>query len=275
MLYLWLGLLGLGVGAIGTLIGAGGGFILMPILVMLYPNERPEFLSSVSLAVVFFNALSGTIGYARLKRIDYKAGGFFAAATIPGAVLGALATGYLPRRMFDAILGVAIIAAAIFILYSGRSAQGGNGGGNGTNRNADDHEPWPHRYNRTLGVAISVVVGFLSSLLGIGGGIVHVPALVYLLKFPVHIATATSHFVLSITAFSGTAVHLVSGAFEHHGWRRTLALSVGVVIGAQIGARMSKHVHSTLIMRGLAVALILAGVRILVGAALAAPVATP
>jgi uncharacterized membrane protein YfcA len=89
----------------------------------------------------------------------------------------------------------------------------------------------------------------------------------------VHIATATSHFVLSITAFSGTVAHLWNGSFEHHGWRRTLSLSIGVVIGAQIGARLSKRVHSTLIMRGLAVALILAGARILIGAFLLAPAA--
>ena len=57
--YLWLLPLGLGIGAFGTLIGAGGGFILVPILLILYPNEDTELITSISLAVVFFNALSG------------------------------------------------------------------------------------------------------------------------------------------------------------------------------------------------------------------------
>jgi uncharacterized protein len=85
-------LLGLGVGAYGTLIGAGGGFLLVPILIWLYPSARPELLASVSLAVVFFNAFSGSIAYGRLRRIDYRTGLIFPAAALPGAVLGALST---------------------------------------------------------------------------------------------------------------------------------------------------------------------------------------
>jgi uncharacterized membrane protein YfcA len=64
--------LGFGVGAYGTLIGAGGGFVLMPILLLLYPDDRPELLTSISLAVVFFNTLSGSEAYAMMKRIDYR-----------------------------------------------------------------------------------------------------------------------------------------------------------------------------------------------------------
>ena len=51
----------------GTLIGAGGGFVLLPVLLLLYPQENPEILTSISLAVVFFNALSGTEAYAIMK----------------------------------------------------------------------------------------------------------------------------------------------------------------------------------------------------------------
>ena len=90
-----LGGLGILVGAVGTFMGAGGGFVLMPVLAMLYPNEPAERLASISLAVVCLNAVSGSIGYARQKRIDYHAGALLASATIPGAVIGALITGLL------------------------------------------------------------------------------------------------------------------------------------------------------------------------------------
>ncbi len=103
----WLVPLGFVVGAYGTLIGAGGGFILAPILALLYPADSPELLTSISLAVVFFNALSGSAAYARMGRIDYRSGGVFAMATIPGAILGALVTSFLPRRLFDGVLGAA------------------------------------------------------------------------------------------------------------------------------------------------------------------------
>jgi len=61
--YLWLVPLGLFVGTIGTLIGAGGGFILVPALLLLFPNEAPQTITSISLIVVFFNALSGSLAY--------------------------------------------------------------------------------------------------------------------------------------------------------------------------------------------------------------------
>ena len=98
---LWLIPVGFIVGTYGTLIGAGGGFVLVPMLLLLYPKESPEVITSISLAVVFFNALSGSIAYIRLKRVDYHSGVLFAIATIPGAILGAVTTSSIPRPLFD------------------------------------------------------------------------------------------------------------------------------------------------------------------------------
>src|SRR5262245_52869321 len=121
--YLWLFPLGILIGAFGTLIGAGGGFILVPILLLLYPKEPAELVTAISLAVVFFNALSGSFAYARMKRVDYKSGIFFSIATIPGAVIGALATAYIPRRIFDLMFGVLMIIAAIMLWLSSEEKQ--------------------------------------------------------------------------------------------------------------------------------------------------------
>jgi len=65
-------LIGFAVGAFGTLIGAGGGFILTTILLLLYPHDSPQTLTAISLAAVFFNAASGSAAYARQRRIDYR-----------------------------------------------------------------------------------------------------------------------------------------------------------------------------------------------------------
>ena len=97
----WLIPLGFLAGGYGTLIGAGGGFVLAPALLLLYPAEAPETITSISLAVVFFNSLSGTLAYARAKRIDYKSGTIFAAATVPGATAGAIATTSVSRPKFN------------------------------------------------------------------------------------------------------------------------------------------------------------------------------
>lgn len=273
--YLWLLPLGLLIGAFGTLIGAGGGFVLVPILLLVYPNEKTELITGISLAVVFFNALSGSLAYARMKRVDYKSGILFSIATIPGAILGALSTAYVPRGVFDLLFGVLMIVAAIYLWTSG----GEESAVQSYRKGDSDSDPRPRRmvrdltdaegvryhyaYNPVTGVLLSLVVGFISSLLGVGGGFIHVPILTRLLDFPVHIATATSHFVLAIMSLTGTLVHVAQGVFVR-GLRRTALLAIGVLIGAQAGAWMSNRVGGKMIIRGLAVALAFVGVRLIV-----------
>jgi uncharacterized membrane protein YfcA len=170
------------VGAIGTLIGAGGGFLLVPILLLLDPHMTPDVVTGISLAVIFFNAASGSVAYARMGRIVYKAGIIFALAALPGAIIGVYTTSHIPRTVFNGIFGCLMIAASVYLM---------------TTSETKTEEKQLENYNLGLGAGISVVIGFLSSVLGIGGGIIHVPALTRILNFPVHIATATSHFVLS------------------------------------------------------------------------------
>ena len=272
--YLWLFPLGLAIGAFGTLIGAGGGFILVPILLIVYPDENTELITSISLAVVFFNALSGSFAYARMKRIDFKSGIVFAVATIPGAILGAISVAYVPRQVFDIVFGVIMIAAGAFLWLSAKedhahgsvkaaATNASNSTSKLTFRDFIDADGvrYHYAYNPVIGIVLSIFVGFVSSLLGVGGGFIHVPALSRLLNFPVHVATATSHFVLAVMALTGTIVHIVNGAFEH-GVRRTAILAVGVLIGAQIGARLSNRIGGKSIIRGLALALVFVGLRL-------------
>ncbi len=255
---LWLIPLGFFVGGYGTLVGAGGGFVLVPVLLFIYPSEAPETVTSVSLAVVFFNALSGTLAYTRYRRIDFKTGVIFAIATMPGAVAGALATMAVSRQRFDLVFGLLLIAVATFLAVSpGRRTAAGiaQAGRRVTSAPTLSRPTW------VAGACASAIFGFISSFFGIGGGLFYVPALVYLLRFPVHIATATSLFILTITAFTGTATHLAAGMF-HHGLGEALALSAGAIVGAQVAARLSQRIGGEWIMRSLAFALGLAGLRL-------------
>ena len=261
-------LIGVAVGAFGTLIGAGGGFILTPILLLLYPHDSAQTLTAISLTAVFFNAASGSVAYARQRRIDFRSGSVFALATLPGAVGGALVVGVVSRHLFDALMGAVLALLAAWLLLG---------------------ERWPlppprrHLERRVLvdragetytyavplrrGALYSLAVGFISSFLGIGGGVIHVPLLVRALGFPTHIATATSHFVLAIMAGTGTLTHVALGSFSHrHGLRRAAALSIGVVAGAQIGAHVSLRLRGAAIQRLLASALLVLAARLLLAA---------
>lgn len=258
--------LGIGAGAYGTIVGAGGGFVLMPVLLYLYPQESVKTITSISLAVVALNALSGTLAYARLRRIDVKSGIWFALTSVPGAIVGALITTYLSRALFHFIFGVLVLVIATFLLVRPKTSSLRTFFSRGQTRQLTDRNRTTYRYafNLPAGVAMSFGVGILSSLMGIGGGIVQVPLLTSLFGFPTLVATATSQFVLTNTAFAGTITHILTGEFTT-GWRRVLFLSAGAIIGAQFGARLSSRLGGTMVIRFLALALAAVGLRLILG----------
>jgi uncharacterized membrane protein YfcA len=121
---------------------------------------------------------------------------------------------------------------------------------------------YTYRFNVPLALASSLGLGFLSSLLGIGGGPIQVPLLTTFFDFPARIASATSLFVLMITAGSGSLIHIVHGDFGSF-IGITVALAVGAVIGGQVGALLSRRVDDHGIIRLLALALAVIGIRLL------------
>jgi uncharacterized membrane protein YfcA len=257
--------MGLFAGAFGTLIGAGGGIVVMPILLLFY-HDSPAELTTISLAMICFNAASATQAYARMKRIDYVSAISFALATIPGAVIGALTVKYVPMTLFNVLMGALLVGVSIFLMLrpdrKPKSAAHIPGHARRTLTDATG-QTYTYSFNLGVGVVLAFGVGFLSSLLGIGGGIIHVPSMIYLLSFPVYVATATSSLVLLITALAGTVTHLAAGDLVASLWWRILPLAIGVIPGAQLGARLSKRIKGKWIIRCLALALTLAGGRIL------------
>jgi uncharacterized membrane protein YfcA len=257
--------LGLLTGAYGTLIGVGGGVVLIPALILIWPEAKPETMTGISLAIIFANTLSGTIAYARQGRIDYRTGGLFALATIPGAFLGVRVTRLLNREVFSLIFGILVLLISIFLQIRPKprdNRQPYLPGSTGRTLTDARGKTFVYHFNRPLGVGLSFAVGFMASLLGIGGGIVHVPAMIYLLRFPIHIATATSLFILVFTSLTASLTHAAVGTYAHH-WQLLLWLAVGVIPGAQFGAWLSRRVRGVLIVRLLALALTVMGVRLL------------
>jgi uncharacterized membrane protein YfcA len=113
---------GLAVGVYGTIVGAGGGSLLVPILLFLYPSEAASSIATLSLAVVALSALSGTIAYARTGTIDYRLGSVLAAGSIPAAMVGAWLTRAMPRGVFELTFGGLLIMVAGAVHYQGTTA---------------------------------------------------------------------------------------------------------------------------------------------------------
>jgi len=247
--------LGMGIGMLGTLIGAGGGWMIVPLLLLGY-HFTPQQAVGTSLAVVFLNALSGSIAYMVQGRVLYTMGVTFAAATIPGALLGAWLVRYLSSRWFSVLFGGFLLCVAIFLhrgqrLLSSRQT--------GEEVSARDLQSFRSPALR-LGIPISFLVGILSSLFGVGGGIIHVPFLIVVLGIPVHTATATSQFVLAVTSLTGSLMFLRQGQID---LAVAASMGLGVLIGAQGGAFLSTRMRGEPIRRLLAVALALFAIRLI------------
>jgi uncharacterized membrane protein YfcA len=255
-------LAGVGIGIVGTLIGAGGGFLIVPLLVLLEPSWSTDQITAFSLAVVTANATMGAISYWWQGRVDPFAFPLYTLAAIPGSILGAFATEYVSRALFDPIFGGVLILIGVWLFVQpGRSEDGSNTGSfvrvlvdRSGHRYVWSFEPW-------IGFVGSTLVGFFSSVLGIGGGIIHVPLLATVLGFPAHVATATSHAVLAVTAGIATIVHVARGDYRST-WPLVLAAAAGAIAGAPIGARLSQFVPGAAILRVLATALAFVGIRL-------------
>ena len=267
-----LAVLGAALGMFGTIIGAGGGFLLVPILLLAgWPHAEA---AGTSLLMVTANAASGSLSYLRQKRIDLRSAIPLAIATLPGAFLGPLVEGYIGGRLFNIMFAVLLLGMGIYLfLNPERKRQevppggvparppGPRGWGWTTRDFVDAHgEHWVYGYSLPWALALSVLVGFMSSILGIGGGIIHVPALINLFNFPAHVATATSHFILAISATAGTIGHITQGDVR---FAEGIALGLGAIVGAQVGGAVSRRVKGAWIVRALAVALALVGIRLL------------
>lgn len=243
-------ILGFVAGTYGTLVGVGGGLLVVPVLLFLHVS--PKEAAGTSLAVVFANAASGSVNYLRQRRVDVRTALVFALAGLPGALLGGLVDQFVPKRMFSLAFGLflAFIALRLFLSHGG--SRDNTPAPSGT-QNRQRFFPW-------MAAGIGLFAGFLASIFGVGGGIVYVPVMIYFFAFPAHIATATSTFVIALTAIFGTASHAYYGDVL---WGPALAIAVGAIVGAQVGADIAKRIRVAPLMRLFSLAVLLAALWLL------------
>ena len=228
---------GLGAGTLGSMLGVGGGIIMVPALTFL--NVPPTQAASTSLIAVMATSISSTIEYSRQKRINYGLGLQMAACAIPGGVLGAVLSEYLLQDTFKLYFGILLVLTGLYILY----------------RNSVLKDRHVKRRSLALQVGVfaaSFGAGIISSLFGVGGGIIFVPAMLLVLGLTMHRAAPTSQFTLMMTAIAGVFTH---SALGHPDYLQAIVLSIGAFVGAQIGARLSLITKDVLLQRLLAAVL--------------------
>ncbi|MEM2210412.1 MAG: sulfite exporter TauE/SafE family protein [Nitrososphaerales archaeon] len=241
-------------GILSSIIGVGGGFIMVPLLILIY-NLKAHIAIGTSIVTVFFTAISATIVYFKQKRIDWKLGALTAILTIPTAYLGAYATKFFDSRTLSGIFGIVLALVGLrIILGSGfllkrkekthkNQVMLKTNNLKGWHRKLIDASGvvFDYNVNLTLGLLLLPLCGFASGFLGVGGGTMIVPVYVIVMNIPIHLAVATSLFAMIFTSTSGAWAHIL---LNNVSLEYAIPLIIGMVTGAQIGTRIAKRLKS-------------------------------
>ncbi len=261
-----------GVGVIGAILGLGGGILLVPILTMFF-GVKLHYAMGASIISVIATSSGAAAGYLRSGLSNIKIGLFLAMATVSGALLGAALVGVVPERVLELIFGAALAHSAFMTFrqlgidvpaeseahpLAVRFALEGT---------YHDRALSRHVSYRATRVKSSIVAmfaaGVLSGLLGIGSGAFKVLAMDYFMKLPMKVSTATSNFMIGITAAASAGIYFGRG--DIHPVLVT-PVAVGVLAGAYVGTNLLTRLRNTTVRAlFLPVLLYLAGSMILRG----------
>ncbi len=269
MEWLWLLLLGFGTGIFGVLVGAGGGFILAPMLLIFFGMEA-EVVAGTSLSLVAVNSISGSITYLRMGMVDKRSALLFAAAAIPGTIYGVFALSSIDASTFRILFGGLLLSLAILLAIRSTISEripqrtkvrSGKLVRNRQFRSKRGRE-YEYQVNEGWTTFFNLPLGFISSFFGTGGGFLRTPILVYVFGFPVQVAVATSIFTLSFYTTVGAVTHASLG---HVDWYPTFVWAgIGLVAGGQIGAQLAGKFKGIWIIRLLLIIVLILGIRLII-----------
>jgi hypothetical protein len=219
---LWLIPLGFVAGILGSIIGFGGGTIIVPVLT--FVGFPPTLAVGNSLFAAFSNSVASTTMYAKQKRIEYSLGWKLGLMSVPGTILGAIISSDLSPMIFKILLALVLLSSASYILLK---------------RKIEEKPIDVSRMLLIFSAGASFFSGVIASLFGVGGGIIFVPLMVVVLGLSMKRAAPTSQFILMFTCFSGLIVHSILG---HPDYYQALLLSIGAFAGGILGARLSLEI---------------------------------
>ncbi|MBO1510879.1 sulfite exporter TauE/SafE family protein [Metabacillus bambusae] len=266
----WITLVVVGViaGTIGSLVGLGGGIIVVPLLLTLgsylptFESVSPQVAVGTSLLVVIFTGLSSTLTYMKYKKVDYKSGLIFFIGSGPGGIVGAYANKFFNTTSFSIWFGLFMILVSIILMVKDKLPQRKQQPGIKVIRSyiSENGTEISYSFHPGLGVLIAFVVGFISGLFGIGGGALMVPAMILLFMFPPHIAVATSMFIIFLSASTSSITHIALGNIN---WLYAAVLIPGAWFGGRFGAVLNTKLKGKTIVNLLRIVLIIAGLKLI------------
>jgi hypothetical protein len=256
MLSALLVLLGFFAGLLGAMTGIGGGILLSPILALHFGIPIRQAIGTSLVAVITTSAASSSVHLQR-HTTDIRLGMTLELATAFGAAVTAYLVGYFNRNLLEGLFAGFLLYSSVTILLRGGKVKSEDQEELPAQNNGETVIPpyEPKRY--PLGLGASLVAGGLSGLLGIGGGPIKVPVMYIFMGIPLMVATATSNFMIGVTAAASAIVYYRRGDILVE---IAAPLAVGVFLGSLLGARLAPRIQTKYVVYLLvAIMLYLAG----------------
>jgi uncharacterized protein len=235
-------ILGFFAGMLGSLTGIGGGVLLTPILALHFGIPIRQAIGTSLVAVITTSAASSSVHLQR-HTTDIRLGMTLELATAFGAAVMAYLVGYFNRNALEGLFAAFLLYSAITILMKTSFIKAPNEPAATNNGEITIPTYEPQRY--PLGLGASLVAGALSGLLGIGGGPIKVPVMYIFMNVPLMVATATSNFMIGVTAAASAIVYYRRGDILVED---AAPLAVGVFLGSLLGARLAPRIHTRIVV---------------------------
>ncbi len=266
-----IGLVAAGAAILGSMLGLGGGVFLVPILTLFFGVD-PKLAVGASAIVVVTNSIVGSTNHLRSRFTNLRMAMLLQVSMAVGAIAGALYGVVADPRVIYVVFGLVLVYAAVsMVVRRQRVVTSPPAGTPDTlDLGAAFHDPAirgevgyiPVRVAGGMGVGAGA--GVISGMLGVGGGVVMVPAMNLLMRVPVKAAVGTSSFMIGITSVATAFVYYSRGKIDP-----TLVVPaiIGVFIGGQIGSRLTRRIKAQRLALIFAVILLYLGVSLLLRAA--------
>ncbi|HHY21673.1 MAG TPA: sulfite exporter TauE/SafE family protein, partial [Bacilli bacterium] len=228
-------LIGLTAGTVGSLMGLGGGIIVVPSLMLLsgylsiLNGITPQVVVGTSLLIMIFTGLSATLAYIKQKKVDYTSGLIFLIGSIPGALFGVFLNKHIDAGKFLIFFGIFVLFVSVILMVR-KYLKPLKVSRKGMRRTVINEVGQEVEYGLIpyIAIPISFIIGMFSGLFGIGGGTLMVPAMILIFGFPPHIAVATSMFILFFASIASSISHIALGNVN---WLYAIALVPGAWFG--------------------------------------------
>jgi uncharacterized protein len=236
-------------GAFGALLGLGGGVLLIPFLVMVLGVPMHQAIATSIIAVIATSSAGAAMNLER-RTVHMRLGMLLEIATVTGAILGGITANYLSAGILTKLFSGLLFLVALVMIWRARQHNGQeliavDGLLPGTFIDDSSGKTVQYTVKKVpVAMLISLVAGNVSGLLGVGGGIFKVPAMHILSGIPMKAATATSNFMIGVTAAASAFIYFSHG---HLNPFIASAAALGVLAGSMTGVRISRRVHSNVL----------------------------